>query len=227
MRYKMRFFRYIKNIIRSSYLSIRFPFLYPKNRWTGHHYDNWTIVDWKDKVFNKYHAYCFADDLDKVKANNKVYFLVGGPKLYFYWKNPWACFLHKTLEFINNKFLQIFHFIPSYNELDRMPKGWRKAFGIQMCKDIKEALLKKGGRKLLRRYRIIDIKEKYGELRWYDNGSFKELEDIIDKYADLSAKTCIVCGKPAVWMTDYRDWASPYCDDCVPELAKERAEIIA
>ena len=29
-----------------------------------------------------------------------------------------------------------------YTELDSMPEGWRKAFGIQMCEEIKQELLR-------------------------------------------------------------------------------------
>lgn len=55
----------------------------------------------------------------------------------------------------------------SYTELDAMPEGWRTAFGLQMCKELKEILVGAGA---LETYRIMDIKEKYGSLHWYDNG---------------------------------------------------------
>ena len=55
----------------------------------------------------------------------------------------------------------------SYTELDDMPDGWRKAFGEQMCEEIKQELEEKG---LLDQYRISQIKEKYGVLCWYDFG---------------------------------------------------------
>ena len=47
----------------------------------------------------------------------------------------------------------------SYTELDDLPDGWRIAFGLQMCKELKEILVKGGG---LDAYRITQIKEKYG-----------------------------------------------------------------
>lgn len=55
----------------------------------------------------------------------------------------------------------------SYTELDDLPDGWRIAFGLQMCRELKEILVKGGG---LDVYRITQIKEKNGTLRWYDNG---------------------------------------------------------
>lgn len=97
-----------------------------------------------------------------------------------------------------------------YTELDSMPDGWRKAFGEQMCKELKEELIRVN---YLDDYRISQIKEKYGTLRWYDFGNTKEGYEIIHKYEGLSAQTCIHCGKPAKWMTT--DWISPFCDDCI------------
>jgi hypothetical protein len=109
--------------------------------------------------------------------------------------------------------MQWFHCIPaSHTELDAMDEGWRKAFGLQMCEEIKQALLKSGGRKYLYKYRIMQIKEKWGGLRWYDAWSTKEIMKIISKYEDISYKTCIKCGKPAKWVS--KGWICPYCDDC-------------
>lgn len=103
----------------------------------------------------------------------------------------------------------------TYTWLDYMPIGWRIAFGEQMCKEIKEELLKHNE---LDSYEIVDIKEKFGGLRWYDNSNLPGLQVIIAKYAVLSEKTCIVCGKPADWVST--GWISPYCDDCATKQAK-------
>ena len=104
--------------------------------------------------------------------------------------------------------------IPEYDyeftELDTMPAGWRIAFGEQLCEELKNELAANG---CLEQYRITDIKEKFGSLRWYDNFNTKHGYEIIDKYTRLSAHTCICCGKPATRITSW--WISPYCDDCV------------
>ncbi len=55
-----------------------------------------------------------------------------------------------------------------YTEMDSMPDGWRKAFGDQMLEEIKNELVKFN---FLDKYRILQIKEKYGTLRWYDAGT--------------------------------------------------------
>lgn len=105
----------------------------------------------------------------------------------------------------------------TYTWLDNMPIGWRIAFGEQMCKEIKEELVKNNE---LDSYEIIDIKEKFGGLRWYDNSGLPGMQFIIAKYEALSEKTCINCGKPANWIS--KGWISPYCDDCATKQAKAR-----
>jgi len=97
-----------------------------------------------------------------------------------------------------------------YTELDAMPDGWRKAFGEMMCEEIYNALVKCGG---LDDYRIEQIKEKFGQLRWYGYPSYKEVEEIIDKYSVLSENICIICGKPDVPLTN-NGWLSPFCKKC-------------
>lgn len=98
----------------------------------------------------------------------------------------------------------------NFTELDAMPDGWRNAFGEMMCEEIYNALVECGG---LDDYMILDIKEKYGSLRWYSSPSYKKIEKIIDKYSVLSENICIICGKPDVPMTN-NGWLSPFCKKC-------------
>lgn len=101
-----------------------------------------------------------------------------------------------------------------WTELDAMPDGWRKAFGKQMCEEIRNALIEEN---YLYKYRIVQIKEKYGSLRWYDWASSKKVQDIIDKYEEISARTCICCGRPATKIS--KGWISPFCDRCAEKLS--------
>ena len=98
--------------------------------------------------------------------------------------------------------------------LDDMPRGWRIAFGDQICEDIDKALKKHN---FENNYYIMQIKEKFGTLRWYDCSKpkelYEEMNNIIFKYEDLSEHTCIECGKPATKMSI--GWISPYCDNCI------------
>lgn len=103
----------------------------------------------------------------------------------------------------------------AYTELDAMPDGWRAVFGEQLCEELREELIKVN---YLDKYRIMQIKEKFGGLRWYDNGNTKEGYEILHKYEELSYKTCIDCGRPATKISV--GWISPFCDKCAEKLSK-------
>ena len=121
-------------------------------------------------------------------------------------------FRYKLLNWIDEKILDNIFILPTHTELDAMPCGWRKAFGIQMCKDLRKQLWKEGN---LFKYRITQIKEKWGVLCWYNETASKEVYEIIKKYEKLSRNTCIVCGEPATKISD--GWISPYCDKHFPK----------
>lgn len=102
----------------------------------------------------------------------------------------------------------------TWTELDAMPDGWRNAFGEMMCEEIKEELVRCN---CLDEYLILDIKEKFGQLRWYDNGTpiGCNVSQITDKYSVLSENICIICGKPDVPMTGtLPSHISPLCKSC-------------
>lgn len=102
----------------------------------------------------------------------------------------------------------------TWTELDEMPDGWRKAFGEMMCEEIKEELVKHN---CLDEYLILDIKEKFGQLRWYDNGTpiGCNVSRITENYSVLSENICIICGKPDVPMTGtLPSYISPLCKTC-------------
>lgn len=107
----------------------------------------------------------------------------------------------------------------SYTLLDSMPKGWRKKFGESFCEELREELIKFN---FLNKYKVLQIKEKYGELRWYNNGIpiGSKIYDIIDKYSELSTHICIYCGRPAKIINNM-GWYEPICDKCL-EKQEER-----
>lgn len=110
----------------------------------------------------------------------------------------------------------------SYTELDAMPDGWRKTFGEQICEEIQKLLEEADW---VDKYRILQIKEKFGSLRWYDSSvpeSIRErLNNIIKKYEDLSARTCFICGAQATKIST--GWICPWCDKYAE---KERGHFI-
>ena len=101
----------------------------------------------------------------------------------------------------------------SFTELDDMPEGWRIAFSEQMCDEIQKELERVN---FVDEYRIVQVKEKFGGLRWYTGGVpiNSKLDDIARKYEYLSEETCIECGRPATYRT--LGWICPYCDLHVP-----------
>ena len=105
-----------------------------------------------------------------------------------------------------------------FTYLNDMPIGWRCAFGIEMCEEIRQILVKAN---YLNKYRVVQVKEKYAGLRWYDDGApasiYRELQDVIVKYEMLSYRTCICCGHPATKIS--RGWISPFCDKCAERFS--------
>lgn len=204
-----RFFR----IPYCCYMCIRYPFLYPRNRFTNLHYNNWKIIEWKKKFYQKYHLV----DIDKLhpevtyETYKGYYFYVKQTgSVIDYWTNWWAKPLCKCITFFHDYILQIFHCIPTYIEWDAVEPGWNKAFGKHYLKDLKKQLKKD---KMLYSWRIMDIKEKWGCLNLYCNYGSEELYSLISVYEDISWNTCIKCGKPATHTR--KGWISPYCEECV------------
>lgn len=97
----------------------------------------------------------------------------------------------------------------SYTLLDDLGDGWCIRFGLAFCKDLKEVLTETN---CLDDYHIYQVKEKYGQLRWYDN-SPKEWDNHMHAWEYISEHTCRKCGKFPVPMRD-DGWISPWCDDC-------------
>ena len=207
-----RIWKSFTHTIESCILCIRFPFLYPRNRWTNKHYTNWKI-----------HSYLYGNNLHGDNPNafiNKVFKyetqnVNGKLKIKKRILNIFYYIWFYIVKFIAEGILPIFHCIPTYTELDAMPTGWREAFGIQLCKDLRRQLIKD---RFLFSYRIAQIKEKWGSLRWYSACASKDVYNILNKYEDLSYNICINCGKPATKISS--GWISPYCDDCFPKEYK-------
>lgn len=102
-----------------------------------------------------------------------------------------------------------------------IPEGWY-SFIEQMCEEVAQYLEQAGWKP--EDYHIAQIKEKWGELRWYDEGHPEGMHDIIRKYETLSIHTCCECGKPAKYLT--KGYVLPYCEECMPKFAKEHMKYI-
>ena len=81
--------------------------------------------------------------------------------------------------------------------LDALPIGWRGLI-LDMCKEIKKELVKYD---LVSKYEVIEAKEKWYELRWYDglddlSPMPSAITDIVCKYEMQSREVCMMCGRP-------------------------------
>ena len=271
----------LQKVLKASLLCIKYPFLYPRNRWDDRHH-TYLLSGYTNRLHKKstldigitgklekdnskkFISIDSAFDLTVKLSNDKTkaiirngseikeyeiskvvwgdkfevigvtieFALTGRPIIMFHVKtkdetdNTNYGFRYDDLEFVTNKKLYNWYkfvswtdkeildrilFLPGHTELDAMPKGWRKAFGLSICRDIKAELKKHKG--ALRKYRITQIKEKFGGLEWYDWWSTEKMyKEIKPKYHLLSMKTCINCGKPAEYIS--KVYVSPYCSDC-------------
>lgn len=87
--------------------------------------------------------------------------------------------------------------------------GWEIAFGEMMRNDL-DAEIKKSN---LKDFVVEQIKEKYGELRFYYRGGNAKTDEIISAYSHLSSNICVRCGKPDV-TSSKRGWIVPMCKKC-------------
>ena len=103
----------------------------------------------------------------------------------------------------------------SYTHLDSIPTGWRIAFGEQWASDVQSAINKLPEDERDKIY-VLQLKEKFGQLRQYFSNYTDELIDVFYKYEDLSERTCIGCGAHATKISQW--WISPWCDKCAEKV---------
>ena len=96
--------------------------------------------------------------------------------------------------------------------LDTLPMGWHDLI-LDMCKEIKRELVKYD---LVSKYEVIEAKEKWCMLSWYDglddlSPMPPAITDIVCKYEMQSREVCMMCGasKPKDQML---------CDMCMGQL---------
>jgi hypothetical protein len=66
-------------------------------------------------------------------------------------------------------------------------------------------------------FEIVQIKEKYGSLRIYTNFTNDDIEALIEKYEDLSLKTCEECGRKGS-PRNIKGWIRTLCNKCFQRL---------
>lgn len=96
-----------------------------------------------------------------------------------------------------------------------VPDGWR-----QLVIDLHKELVQ-----VAPEYRIGQVKEKFGGLRFYVNLAYAEdcpARAIINKYEELSFKTCDVCAEPGMCGT-VNNWVATRCAE--HGATNERAKV--
>jgi hypothetical protein len=75
-----------------------------------------------------------------------------------------------------------------------------------------------------RRFALLQIKEKYGELRVYKRGANERIKQIIGETVELSRRTCEECGAYGLLYAfgGYVQWFWTLCDRCASRRAVER-----
>lgn len=110
----------------------------------------------------------------------------------------------------------------TFTEVDMVPKGWHSIVRA-LSEEIRFYLVNKGISPYS--FHIDQLKEKFGAIRLYyslhcdDKYADEGIDEIIEKYEELSEHTCCECGKEATLMS--RGWICPYCKDCAEDLKKK------
>ena len=86
--------------------------------------------------------------------------------------------------------------------LELIPPGWVE-LARKMLDEISE---------INPSYKVEDMKEKWGTLRVYGWDEDEPTYEIIRKYEQMSARTCCICGTPAVKIST--GYILPFCDKC-------------
>ncbi|NMA85002.1 MAG: hypothetical protein GX962_14195 [Epulopiscium sp.] len=70
-------------------------------------------------------------------------------------------------------------------------------------------------------FKINQIKEKYGTLRFYAISSLGEVHDLISEYEDKSKELCCECGEIGS-LHEKHGWSQTLCDKCAIRLEYKR-----
>ena len=92
------------------------------------------------------------------------------------------------------------------------PMGWKIAFMNKLYDEIDAAIKEEK----IEDFKVLQIKEKFGSLRFYYSPYNRRIDDIVKKYEEISAKTCCGCGDSATVVLT--GWISSWCDHCASSI---------
>ena len=108
------------------------------------------------------------------------------------------------------------------HEVDILYDGWKGSFVPQMMDEMFNVL-----GPYVEDFEVYQIKEKFGSLTVYWGWRHRDYTDeenidryeidnaiknIIQKYSDISYRTCVKCGSQATFLSSH--WVIPWCDNC-------------
>jgi hypothetical protein len=99
--------------------------------------------------------------------------------------------------------------------------GWYKLL-LNLCDEI-QVELNKPCDKLKENFRVVQVKEKFGGLRFYVQGGNDKIDEAITKAEDESLRTCEMCGKKG----DQKGsgyWIRTLCKKCRVDEKKKMAK---
>jgi hypothetical protein len=91
-----------------------------------------------------------------------------------------------------------------YNPIEHVPEGWGSLLE-KLLEDLS---------KLSVEISVLQIKEKFGGLRFYYHALGADNDEavaLVEEAESKSVNLCVVCGKPGTMR--YGGWISPYCDE--------------
>lgn len=116
---------------------------------------------------------------------------------------------------------ELFTDFPTFFQPDKTPAETLMCFGFEcsdgwfeliykLCEDIKKLNPPEN-------FEVIQVKEKFGGLRFYADNGTSEIYERIHQAEQDSYTICENCGAPAAGAKRIRGWVSTLCEHCAPK----------
>jgi len=87
--------------------------------------------------------------------------------------------------------------------------GWFKLI-YQLCKDI-QRVIDNTPDEALKDFQVVQVKEKFGSLRFYCGAATSEIHDLIQEAEAKSSRVCELCGKRGSMSVSNSGWYKTLC----------------
>jgi len=93
-------------------------------------------------------------------------------------------------------------------------KGWFPM--LTELSDKLDAMFREKYPEYMENFEVLQVKEKFGTLRFYVSSAPDEIYELIDEYEKKSGTICETCGKPGT-LKESRGWLITICEECFNE----------